>query len=239
MSFELALRKKEQLADSIYGFWFKSEKKINFRSGQFLEWSLKHENADSRGSRRFFTIASSPAEEKILLVTKIIESASTFKTQLKKIQLGDNITAEGPYGDFVLPERSTEKLVFIAGGIGVTPFRSMVKSLIDRKEKRDITFFYGTNLEKEIVFRDIFNEARKVFGLETIYIVKNESIDWQGETGYVDEGMIKKYIKNINDCIFYVSGPESMVHSASDMLIALGVKEEQIRHDYFPGYSEI
>ncbi len=239
MKLELTLTKREQFAENIYGFWFKAQKEISFKPGQFLEWTLEHKNPDNRGSKRFFTVSSSPTEKEILLTTKIIENPSSFKKSLKELKSGDKIMAEGPYGEFVLPENKDKKLVFIAGGIGVTPFRSILKYLLSAGEKRDITLFYAANSAEEIVFSGLFKEAEENLGLKTVYAVKTAPEGWQGETGHIDGSMIKKHIKNTDNFIFYVSGPEPMVHATSEKLIKAGIKEKQIKHDYFPGYDEI
>lgn len=243
MSFELTLNKKEKFAEFIYGFWFKVHgERIAFQPGQFLEWTLEHEDPDSRGNQRFFTIASSPTEKEILLTTKIIEKPSSFKWALKNLQTGERIIAEGPYGEFVIPEKKEKKMVFLAGGIGVIPFRSIIKYLLDIDEKRDITLFYGANSAEEIAFDSLFFKAKERLGLKAVYVLsdkENTPKDWQGEVGYINEGIIKKHINNSKYFVFYVSGPESMVHSTSEMLVKMGIKKKQIKHDYFPGYSRI
>lgn len=243
MSFQLILNKKERFTESIYGFWFNANGgTINFNPGQFLDWRLDHKDPDSRGVQRFFTVASSLTERDILLTTKIIKNSSTFKKSLKKLQAGDKIMVEGPYGEFILPEKKEKKIVFIAGGIGITPFRSMIKHLLDIKEKRDIVLFYGVNSTEEIVFGNLFSQVEKDLGIETIYVVKDEnstSKDWQGETGYIDADIIRRHVGNTNDFIFYISGPEPMVHGISDMLIKAGIKQKQLKYDYFPGYEKI
>ncbi len=239
MKFKLLLNKKEEFSEDVYGFWFKSEEELRFKPGQFLEWTLEHKNPDSRGEKRFFTIASSPTEEGILLVTKIIENSSSFKKSLKSLEEGDEIVAEGPYGDFILPEDKEKRLAFIAGGIGLTPFRSILKYLLDKKEKRSITLFYGVNLLEETVFNDLFREAGEFLDFEMVYVIKNPPIGWQGESGYIDGDMVKKYAKDAGDFIFYVSGPEPMVRDTSEKLVQAGINKKLIKHDYFPGYGEI
>ncbi len=240
MEFKLSLTKKEKLSKDIYGFWFRSEKgKIDFKAGQFLEWTLDHKNPDSRGVKRFFTISSSPSEDEVLLTTKIIEKPSSFKKTLKSLNPGDIILAKGPYGEFILPEDKKKSLAFIAGGIGVTPFRSIVKYLIDTNESRDIILFYGANLKEEIVFQDIFEEAKERFNLKVIYSLKEAPENWKGERGYIDGDMVKRNMEDIKKFIFYVSGPEPMVHATSKELMRVKVRGKRIKHDYFPGYDGI
>ncbi len=242
MKFKLVLKEKEQFAKDIYGFWFAGKEKINFTAGQFLEWTIDHKTPDNKGIKRFFTIASSPTEKNILLVTKITKKPSSFKSFLKELDLGSEVMAEGPYGSFVFDDYD-RKNAFIAGGVGVTPFRSILKFLLDTKEKKDIIFFYGVNLPEEIAFFDFFDKVRKELGVKIIYVAKEKGSrvkDWQGELGYMNKEIIERYVEKVNDFNFYVSGPEPMVHKTSDMLFnEMKVDRKKIKHDYFPGYNEI
>lgn len=237
----MILKKKEEIAPGIFAFSFKSKRKFNFSPGQFLEWTLYHKDADSRGMRRYFTIASSPTEESILLTTKIAKDASkssTWKQELATLDPGDAIIATGPEGDFVLAADENKKLAFIAGGIGITPFRSMAKFLIDKKTSRDVVLVYSANSEREFVFKDIFKEA----SFRTIYTVTDEKAildGWSGERGFVDAKMIEKNIPDWKERVFYVSGPEPMVEALEKALLEFGIAKENLKTDYFPGYEEL
>jgi len=235
---KLRLEKKEELAKDIFGFWFNHEEKdVSFLPGQFLEWELKHNNPDNRGEKRFFTIASAPTESGFLLATKITKKSSTFKRALKNITVGENIETSGPFGDFVLSNTS-KKLVFLAGGIGITPFRSIIKNLIDKKTKKDITIFYAVESVDEITFQDIFLKAEKDLGIKTVFVVnKSEDLEEGYESGRINKEIIEKYIPNKKDCLFYVSGPSAMVKALSEDLKKQGVEDEFIKKDYFPGYD--
>ncbi len=239
----LTLLKKERIADNIYGFWFKKNgEEFDYIPGQFLEWELSHEKPDDRGTERYFTIASSPEEENILLATKIVEDSSTFKKVLKNLQVGDEINANGPYGDFILPENEKDKLVFIAGGIGITPFRSMIKSLLKKGLKRNIILFYAVNFPEEIAFGDVFFEASTEFNLNCIYTISKENHlpeGWSGEKGFISKEMIERNVRDFRKRTFYVSGPEPMVNITINMLKKMGVNKKRIKKDYFPGYDKI
>lgn len=226
MNFELTLTQKKEIASSIYQFWFKnSGQNVEFRAGQFLKWRLNHSNPDNRGIDRFFTIASSPTEDGILLATKIFDKSSTFKKSLKNLEIGDKIMAEGPYGEFTLSEEEMGRDIFIAGGIGITPFRSIIKYLLDTKKRRDIFQIYGVKSADEIVFEDIFEAGESELGIKTIY-----------EIGHIDKKIITKHIREISGFSFYLSGPEKMVDITADILISLGAEQAKIKRDYFPGY---
>lgn len=235
----LRLKRKGEIAKDIFAFWFEPMGKLNFTAGQFLEWTLPHKNPDSRGVRRFFTIASSPTEESILLATKMPQDRpSSFKGALKDIKNGDTIYTSSLAGEFILPKDRSKKMVFIAGGIGITPFRSIIQYLLNKKESRDMVLFYSSGKQSEIAFKEIFDKAEKQAGLKTVYVLtKDNPKNWDGETRYIDEAMIKKYVADWKDRVFYASGPEGMVQNFEKMLAKMGIKKKNIKRDYFPGYE--
>jgi len=201
---------------------------------------LPHKGADSRGSRRFFTIASSPTEKEILLTVKIPEKPSSFKSALKDLPLGESVYATGPEGDFTEPKEKDKNYVFIAGGIGITPFRSIIKYLLDTNKQVSITLFYSASSQGEFVFKELFREAEKKLAMKTVYIItKNAPKGWQGETGYIDKQMINRHVQNAIDAFYYVSGPQPMVIAYENILNDMGIKKSQIKKDYFPGYTAI
>lgn len=234
------LRKKKQLSADIWGFWFEPMKPFSFFPGQFLEYTLAHPKADARGVRRYFTIASAPEEKQILLATRFAASkGSTWKKRLGEMREGDDIVAGKVAGEFILPSDPKRKIVWIAGGIGVTPFRSMAKYLLAKNERRDIVLLYAARTEQDLVFRDIFEEAAKV-GLRNVYVLSEADkipSGWTGRTGRLDADMIKAEVPDASERIFYISGPEPMVEGISKTLLDMGIPDRHIRRDYFPGYA--
>jgi glycine betaine catabolism B len=222
-----SLVQEKEIASHIMAFCFSTPHKLQFAPGQYLEWTLHHPRPDSRGIRRYFTIASSPTENGILLACKIPEKPSTFKQTLLRLKKGENAIATGIEGDFTLPADPAKKLVFIAGGIGITPFRSMAKYLIDKEESRDIVLLYAANTKEEFAFEDVFSQAKNR-GLRPVYI-----------PGKIYEHTFKEHVPDWQERLFYVSGPQPMVQAMQKTLSALGVKRTRIKHDYFPGYEEI
>jgi len=142
-------------------------------------------------------------------------------------------------GDFTLPKDKNRKLVFIAGGIGITPFRSILKYLIDSNEKRDIILLYCNKFIEEIVYTEIFNEAQKQLKIKTIYTLTNERsipLAWEGKIGRINRQMIIDEIPDYRDRLYYISGPHAMVEGFKGTLQKLGIKNGQIIKDYFPGF---
>jgi ferredoxin-NADP reductase/Na+-translocating ferredoxin:NAD+ oxidoreductase RnfD subunit len=225
----LAFKKKEMVAKDTWQFHFEPISKFIFIPGQYLEWTFPHKNPDSRGTRRFFTVSSAPNEADVRLTMRVTEKGSSFKSAFMNFKKGQEIVASNPQGEFILPQDKALPLVFIAGGIGVTPFRSMIKSMLLNNEKRDIVLFYSNRQEADIAFKKILDSA-KDFGVRIVYI--NTEKD-----GYVDEEMIKEKVPDYRKRIFYVSGPGRMIESIKKMLSKMKIKK--IKTDFFPGYTEI
>lgn len=222
----LVLKEKNLIAKNTYEFIFNSDQKLQFKPGQFLEWTLPHPHSDGRGNRRFFTVASSPTEETIKLGVKMAETdGSTFKQKLASLG-NEKVIAGQLGGDFILPNNTEKKLAFIAGGIGITPFRSMIKYLLDKNEERDIVLFYSNKSEEEVAYKDLLGQAQDAFGLKTLHIVGK----------FIDEQMIRQELPDFKDRVFYLSGPHAMVENYKNLLLRLGVSRSNIKTDYFPGF---
>lgn len=236
----LKLEEKIQIANDTYDFVFLPDRRLRFKAGQYLEWTLAHEKRDNRGMRRYFTIASSPTEKGITMGVKFYENPSSYKKALLNMEIGDTIIASQLAGDFVLPRDKNKKLIFIAGGIGITPFRSMIKYLIEMGEKRDIIIFYSNKSLTDIAYKQTFKEAQALLGIKTVYCLTDlNSIpsDWRGEKGFVDKKMIEKWAPDFKERVFYVSGPRSMVTSFQNNLKVAGIPNYNIITDYFPGFA--
>jgi len=224
----LTLREKIEIAPHMFDFLFSSDRTINFTPGQYMELTLTQNKPDSRGSRRYLTIASSPTENDIRFGVKFYEHGSSFKSQLLNMQPGDQLMAGQLAGDFSLPKDSQKKLVFMAGGIGITPFRSMTKYLIDSNESRDIVLLYSNKNVSEIAYKDVFEAGSKI-GLTSRYI--NTESD-----GRINKSMIQQ-ITDYKQRLFCLSGPHNMVKSFEQILKELGIPKSQIIVDFFPGYA--
>lgn len=222
----LILKEKVNTGLNTFDFIFTRPKNFSFTPGQYMEWTLVHNGADARGNRRYFTIASSPTEDTLRLGVRLQDMGSSFKSALSNINKNKTIVAGQLGGDFILPKDASKKLVFIAGGIGITPFRSIIKYLIDKNEKRDIVLFYANKTEAEVVYRDIFSQAGKQLGLKTIYIFERLNVE-----------TIKKSVPDFKDRIFYLSGPHTMVDAYKKVLKDMKIPSNQIITDYFPGYA--
>lgn len=237
---KLILKLKEiiPIGDDLYELAFSHDGQFNFRPGQYLEWTMGHERPDSSGVRRYFTIASAPTEKEIRIGVKYNGGKSSYKRALLSMKKGDIIVASQLAGDFTLPKNINKKLVFIAGGIGITPFRSMIKYVSDKNEKRDIVLFYSCKLPEEITYKKIFDDAQDKLGIRTVYTLTDREappVPWCYR-GRIDAQMIEKEVPDYSERTYYISGPHIMVEAYKKMLKDLGISPRQIKTDYFPGF---
>ncbi len=236
----LSLQEKQLVATDTYDFVFKTDEPLKFEPGQYLEWTLGCSGSDSRGNRRYFTIASSPTEPELRMGVKFYSEASNFKNNLQKMKSGDTIIASQLAGDFVMPKDTTKKLVFIAGGIGITPFRSMIKYLLDKNEARSVILLYSNRTKADVAYQEIFDAAEQKLGIKTIYSltdIENIPNNWAGCCGLINADLIKKEIPDFKERIFYLSGPHGMVVAFEKALKDLGVNKWNIKKDFFPGFA--
>lgn len=234
----LKLRKKIQLSPYILDFVFKPSQKLAFLPGQYMEFTLAHDRPDSRGNRRYFTLASSPTENDVHVGVRFYNEGSSFKHALYRIDNNSEVIAAQIAGDFTLPSDPQQKLVFIAGGIGITPFRSMLKYLLDKQQRRNIILFYANRTVDEIVYQDVLYAAYTRLGVKIFYTLTDIAKlprNWTGFVGRLDERMIAQAIPDYRERTYYLSGPPSMVNSYESVLRNMGVEHHQIKKDFFPG----
>lgn len=234
----LTLKEKRQLTPQVYDFRFAvSGSPLNFQAGQYLEWTLPHKGPDSRGNRRTFTIASSPTEKDLHVGIKFYEPSSTFKKTLRALEPGGQITAGQLAGDFTLPADQNKNLIFIAGGVGITPFISMLDYMEDSGRKCNATLFYLISTAQESAYKDKL-EGYKALGLKVVYILGTNSpaVGWNGYTGRLTPEILNREVADYTKAACYISGPNVMVSSYKQLLRSMGLKRHQIITDYFAGY---
>jgi ferredoxin-NADP reductase len=225
----LILINKVSWSPDVNSFYFKPQSPITWEAGQFMYFTLPHSNPDDRGISRYFTISSAPYEENIMITTRFVsEGSSSFKNALLNMEIGQNISALPPKGEFVIGDLS-KGYVLIAGGIGITPFRSILLDLNYRKKLQSTgIYLLYSNKNNEIVFKDEFDSlAEKNSSFKLRYIISPE---------ICDTDLIKNTIADYTEKIYYISGPVKMVKAIEDMLASIGLTEDKVKQDYFPGY---
>jgi len=223
---------------NVHDFVFALDKPISYQPGQYMEFTLPHKKPDERGSRRYFTLASSPTEQTLRLGIKIYPQGSTFKQALQAMTATTPFAAAQLGGDFVLPTDPTRKLAFIAGGIGVTPFRSMIKYLVDTNDPRDVTLLYSERNVAELAYGDVFAAAQAKLQTKVVYTLTdpNTLVPADMHAGVITPELIMAEVPDYRERLFYVSGPHSMVKAMQAVLKAIGVSEHNVKVDFFPGY---
>lgn len=220
---KLTLIKKTNQAKDAISFVFKADKNFKWTPGQYLIYTLDHTKKDLRGKQRFFTISSSPFQKNPTITTRIFaKNASSFKKKLNSLKIGDTIKAKGPDGDFVL-NNVKKTYVFIAGGIGITPFISMLRQLNHEQLTINATLLYSN--KNEPIFKNELNEIAKRNPKLKIHFIFSPK--------RIDRNLLKKFINK--KTMFYVSGPDPMVYEITKILEGLKVPKENIKEDYFSG----
>jgi ferredoxin-NADP reductase/Na+-translocating ferredoxin:NAD+ oxidoreductase RnfD subunit len=236
----LTVKNAERLSNDTWEFVFGNDSRFSFKPGQYMEWTLPHAREDSRGDRRFFTLSSSPTRPEVRIGVKFYPKPSTFKRRLLELKPGDRIAAGHVAGDFVLPRDRSRKIAFVAGGIGITPFASMIRYMLDTKDKRDAVVVCANWRVDDIAYDPLLREAYEQLSIRTVHALSaTDSVpaNWKGAVGFVDAGMIRDMVPDYLERTFYVSGPPVMVTAARKTIAALGVKSSRIRTDYFPGFA--
>ncbi len=226
----LTLKEKIKLTPDTWDFVFGLEKPIKFTPGQYMEFTFDHPNPDSRGNRRYLSLSSSPTEPEVRVGIKFGDPPSSFKKNLLNLNANQKIVASQLIGDFTLPKDQDKKLVLIAGGIGITPYRSILKYLVDKNEPRDIVVVYTASSDSEFVYKDVLTQAEEELGIKTVYINTKTQ-------GHMDEARLAAEIPDYKDRTFYISGSHGVVTAFESLVKSLKVPKNQIVTDYFPGFA--
>jgi ferredoxin-NADP reductase len=228
---KLTLESKKEETPGCFSFIFQPESPIIWKAGQFLRYQIDNPNPDDRKVNRYFTIASAPFTQKPMITTRFSpEKGSTFKNDLKNLQPSQTIEATGPFGSFIVDDPS-KQYVFIAGGIGITPFHSILLEQGHNNQPINIHLIYA-NRDDNPVYKSELEALRENN--------PNFRIDYVIDPERVDGNKLKQLITDSISPIFYISGPKPMVEGVEKALKEeLQIPEEKIRTDYFPGYSGI
>ncbi|KKQ35761.1 MAG: Oxidoreductase, 2Fe-2S and FAD/NAD(P) binding domain protein [Candidatus Woesebacteria bacterium GW2011_GWA1_37_7] len=237
------LVEKKPETNDVISFLFKAGGIFTYLPGQYLYITLpKLKFPDSRGSTRHFTISSSPTEKNILSFTTKIRQESGFKRSLAELSLGEEVEVEGPTGTLILDEHEKGTHILIAGGIGVTPFRSFIKYNID-KSLTDINLYLlnSVTTPDDIIFKKDFDDWGNHTNIKiNITVTKPEEskTKWTGLVGRIDSDMINSLYANYNlqATTFWLCGPPALVTAMESILRSMNIKGNKIRTEKFTGY---
>jgi ferredoxin-NADP reductase len=211
-------------------------REVDFRPGQYFWVTLVDPPYDDeKGPRRHITVVTSPTERGVLgLCTRLRDSA--FKRSLSDLPLGAEVDVEEPKGSFVLPEETDRAYVFIAGGIGITVFRSMLRFIADEGLAHSITLVYSNRDRESTAFLDELAELDSALPNLTLVLTMTQDPGWDGETRRIDADFLGDHLGELGAFTYLVAGPPTMVEAVSETLSASGVPEENILAQRFSGY---
>ena len=239
MKLKLVSIKEE--AKGTKSFFWQPEREVKYLPGQYFYYTLPSlKYPDPRGATRHFTISSSPTEGENLRLTTRIREESGYKKTLNELPQGSIIEGEGPNGTFVLDQNEKGPFVFLAGGIGITPFMAMMKFAVDKKLSIPMHLIYSNSIPEEIAFRKEVEEFAKenpnIKADMTISKPEESKEKWEGITGRIDENLIRKLVLDISAPTFMVTGPPAMVDAMEQVLGKLDLSAGKVRSEKFTGY---
>ncbi len=232
MIFETNVVETIQRTPDIKSIRFEKPSGFNYLAGQYIFVTLG--NGPDQMTKHF-TLSSSPTEG-FLEITKRL-TGHPFANALASLNSGDKVSMMGAYGDFTF-QGEYDKVGMLSGGIGITPLRSMIKYSIDKKLNTNVILLYSNSLESDIAFKDELEAIqRENPNVKVIETITRPGPDWKGVSGRINAEMVKKFMPDYLERTFYTSGPQKMVDAMVSLMRELGVSEEQIKQEYFPGYD--
>lgn len=237
--FDTALRRRETVAEGTMAFYFAKPAGFLHQAGQNALFTLaKPPETDSLGPSRTFTIASAPHEPELMIATRMRDTA--FKRALKSAAIGMPMRIDGPSGTMVLDDDATRPAVFLAGGIGVTPFLSMARHAAHERLPRRMVLFYSNRRPEDAAFLDELRALERSHAsfrlVATMSQAEKSSQPWNGETGFIRPDMLRRHLDDLKAPVYYCAGPHGMTMSMDLMLADLGINDGDIRSEEFYGY---
>ena len=233
------LLRREAVAEGTMAFHFSRPPGFDFRAGQSLLLSLiAPPESDGEGDSRTFTIASAPHEPELMIATRMRDTA--FKRVLKSLPPGAALNIDGPNGDMVLEQSPAQEVVFLAGGIGITPFLSMARHAAHGRLAHRIRLFYGNRRREDAAFLDELQAIERRnpnFRLTALMSdAENSAHPWRGETGFIRRELIERHVPQPRAALYYFAGPPAMTEAMRALLVELGIADTAMRFEAFYGY---
>src|SRR4051812_45508014 len=237
--YKVKLRGRREIASGTMAFHFEKPEGFSYKAGQFGDLTLANPpETDAEGNTRGFSLASAPYEGDLMVATRMRDTA--FKRVLKTMEIGTELSLDAPYGSFTLHEDAHIPAVFLSGGIGVTPVRSIILQATHDKLPHKIVLLDSNRRPEDAAFlgelMDAQKENPKVTFVGTMTEMEKSNKVWSGETGFITAAMLTKSIADFNLPIYYISGPRAMVAAMRKALNESGVRDDKIRTEEFTGY---
>jgi ferredoxin-NADP reductase len=237
--YKIKLRIRRQIAEGTMAFEFEKPEGLVYKAGQFADFTLiDPPETDAEGNIRGFSLASAPYEDFLMFATRMRDTA--FKRVLKTMNLGTELTLDAPYGSFTLHNNPNIPAVFLTGGIGVTPVRSIVLQAAHDQLPHRIFVFDSNNRPEDSAFLYELTEAQRknpnYTFIGTMTQMEKSSRTWSRETGYITKEMLSRYITDLSAPLYYIVGPPGMVSAMQKMLSDAGIDSDNVRLEEFAGY---
>lgn len=237
--YKTKLKMREEIAAGTMAFHLEKPEGFTFKAGQFADYTLINPvETDAEGNIRGFSLASAPYEEDLMFATRMRDTA--FKRVLRAMEVGTEIMLDAPYGSFTLHNNTRIPAVFLTGGIGITPVRSIVLQAAHDNLPHKIFVVDSNRRPEDAAFLDELMEAQEknpnYTFVGTMTEMEKSGRQWDGETGYITKAMLVKYIGNLTLPIYYIAGPPEMVTAMRKTLNESGVDDDNIRTEEFSGY---
>jgi ferredoxin-NADP reductase len=237
--FNSKLINRGEVAEGTETFWFEKPADFIYKPGQHMDIKLVNPpETDSEGDKRTFSFVSSPDEPQLQIATRMRDTV--FKRVLKSSPLNTPVELDGPFGSLLLHNDASKPAVFLAGGIGITPFMSILRNAARQKLPHKLFLFYSNRRPEDAAFLDELQKLQaedpnyKFVG--TMTEMEKSVKSWDGERGYVTAEMIKKYVGELSTPIYYIAGPQVMVAAMRKILNDAGLNDDNIRTEEFAGY---
>jgi ferredoxin-NADP reductase len=239
MKYSSTLLSKETVAEGTMAFHFTKPEGFEWKAGQSIDLTLVNPSeTDAEGNTRAFSIASALHETDIVIATRMRDTA--FKRVLKNAEPGLLVEIAGPFGSFALHQKESLPAIMLVGGIGITPFMSMIKSATEKKLPHKIFLFYSNRRPEDTAFLDELKKLQTVnqnfVFIPTMTNMEKSAESWEGETGYINREMIERHVSDRGDAVYYSAGPAPMVAAMRKTLAEMGVSDDDIRTEEFSGY---
>ena len=233
------LKGRDRLCDGTTGLYFEKPPGFEFKPGQFANFTLDSSIAtDADGNTRALSIASAPHEKDLMVAMRMRDTG--FKRVVSALPIGAPFFLEGPFGDLTLHRDTTRPAVFLAGGIGITPFRSMIRYATEVGSAHKIFLFYSIRRFEEGAFLDELREIEELNHrfkfIPTITHPDGVPHHWRGERGHIAEPMLNRWLPVSQTPVFYIAGPPGMVDGMRQILCDALVSDDDIRAEEFAGY---
>lgn len=231
--YRVHLVQKKKVARETVSFHFEKPQGYSHKAGQFIVLKVLDLEADEKETEHFFSLSSAPYEDALAITTRI--RGTKLKQKLNSYDIGHEIQISDAMGSFLLDEEN-KPVVFLAGGIGITPFRSMILQETYEKSPRTITLFYSNPTQLEAAYLEELQEGEKNNRNFKLVPIMTRDETWEGEKDHISFNMIKKNISDVPKVVFYSAGPPQMVETLKSMLLTSGILQERIKVEEFEGY---